>query len=228
MFTKCNSTSYEHPDAIHSYNGGAVFVNGIKELAVSSSSFVRCCAPQTNHDNSGSGGIFATDVLTSLAVSNCDFLFCFTGASGGGTDIQSLKTSSVRGHAMDSCRFISCTGYGNSPDGGCICFWTCVYPTGCASCLFAHNYAAFQGGALYFRSASPTSNSRVYPFLSFCFFSDNLSQRGNDAAFEGYVPSEPFLHCFSTSSLGRIYNGNDNWLPITTYNPLLCVYDALT
>ena len=224
-FTRCNSTSYENPRATQSYNGGALCVNGIKELIVSTSRFFRCCAPQTNNDNGGSGGMYVVSITTLLVLSSSDFISCFTGASGGGAYFASIKTSDVGPQTVMSCRFVRCKSEGNTPDGGGLCLWGSDYTLGLSNCLFSEcSVTTNCGGGLDFTfSANPDPHP-----IRCCFFNDNSAPDGNDVNLRS-LPSnlEPFLFCFSTTSrsqrIGGVTNKDDDWLPLACP---MCLVDS--
>ena len=222
LFLSCLSTSFENPDANEEYNGGAICVVEISSLVVSSSSFIKCCAPQTNNDNRGSGGIFAYGIITTISLSSSQFISCFTGTSAAGAYFESIKTSDVGPQTVNNCRFVNCKAEGNTPDGGGLTFRNPAYTMGCSNSLF-YKYSATTnaGGGLDFTF---NENSDDYP-IRFCFFKENDATLGHDIRLRGYSSTNPnpLLHCFSSSKEKIVYitEGdcyNDNWLPLTNIN----------
>ena len=210
----CNSTK-PNTTPTYSYNGGAIYANGIKEFAVSSSSFICCCAPQTTHDNGGAGGIFAYDIKTTVSLSSSHFISCFAGAAGGGAHFESIKTSSVGPQTVNNCRFVQCVAEGISPDGGGLNLWYSTYTPGCSNCLFSQCEAQWGGGLDFTSNGSPDRHP-----IRFSFFNNNSvisGGSGKDIYF--YSPQgTPCLHCFSTTESPRIggASAQDNdWLPLT-------------
>ena len=220
IFNKCNSTK-PNTSSSHSYNGGAIFVSGITELIVFSSTFFHCCAPQNNHDNGGSGGIFAYDIKTTIWISSSHFISCFTGSSGGGAYLSSIKASDVGPQSITSCSYIQCTGYGITPDGGGLSLSYSDYTLGTSSCLFCScaTVGCFDGG-LYFTF---NANSDPYP-ICFCFFNGNSASQGADVYLMNHSGSNPILHSFTTTDAQyTVYPSHwdaaqkqDDWLPLIT------------
>ena len=191
-------------------------MNIINTLIILSSSFVLCCAPQTNKDNCGAGGVFVYQV-TSLSLSNTLFASCFTGSSGAGAYFESVKGSVQSPQTVNHCIFVSCIAEGNSPDGGGLGITNSDYTTKCTNSLFSICKSDNGGGFLIAYAAQP----EPYP-LRFCFFHNNYATYGTDVCFP-YLPSNsPFVHCFSTSDTPRLHywhlnstssKAYNNWLP---------------
>ena len=209
-FNNCNSTK-QNTQPSYSYTGGAICAKGIKELTVSSSFFIHCCAPQKKNDNGGSGGIFASDIQTTISVSSSDFICCFTGSSGAGLQLGAIQSSDVGPQTINNCRFMYCTAEGNTPDGGALNFLKSSYTPGCSNCLLSYCKAKFGGGIHFVFNSNP----HPHPFHC-CFFNRNSvpsGGSGNDICFSNKPSLPPLVHCFSTTSSSKIYNGDDNWLP---------------
>ena len=222
-FLHCYSTSFENPEPHEEYNGGAICVVGITACTVSSSSFIKCCAPQTGNDNGGSGGIYGYDIKTTISLSFLDFISCFTGTSAAGAYFESIKASAVGPQTVINCRFIDCKAEGNTPDGGGFTCWNSDYTMGCSNSLFMWCSAGSGGGIDFTFNQNPDSHP-----IRFCFFRDNVAPFGNDIRLRNYTSSNPnpLLHCFSTTQefrdnivyidASRCYN--DNWLPHDNMN----------
>ena len=145
------------------------------------------------------------------------FISCETGNDGGGLGIWNsplYQETCVKG-----CRFILCRGNNTSSSGGGgMIVWSSYAANGCSECIFVSCSSPQIGGGLCYGIASSTSLKNI-PLSSFCFFKDNSCSRGNDAFIEGWMPTKPFLHCFSTTTNSpRIdpSGHDDNWHPQET------------
>ena len=215
IFLHCYSTSGK--TASKTYNGGAICLNGINSLIASSSSFIQCSALQTNHDNGGSGGIFAYNIKTTISLSYLSFVSCFTGTSAAGAYFESIKASTVGPETVNNCRFVDCKAEGKTPDGGGLTFRNPAYTMGCSNTLFCKcNATTNAGGGLDFTFNKSTDS---YP-IRFCFFKDNAAVYGKDIRLRSCSSNQqnPLLHCFSQTESDRVYDWSNKkdrttWLP---------------
>ena len=203
-FNNCNSTS--GTTATQAYNGGAICVVGINTLIVSSSLFFNCRAPQTNHDNGGSGGIYTRSLKKSFSVSLSSFISCFTGSSGAGVSFDAPSDHKLDTEIVNDCYCLQCSSDGISPDGGGMCLWDTFYTMKCTGCLFSGCSTTGSGGGFCFRFGA---NSESYP-IKFCFFADNTGKTGTDVCFY-ILYFDPCLHCFSTSAQNRVGYYDTTW-----------------
>ena len=216
-FNNCNSTL--GTTATQAYNGGAICVVGINTLIVSSSLFFNCRAPQTNHDNGGSGGICIRSIKKVLTIYSSDFISCFTGSSGAGVDFETSSRPKLDLEIIVDCRCIQCRSQDTSPDGGGMCLFDYVETLKCIGCLFSSCTTTGSGGGFDFYFGT---NSESYP-IKYCFFMGNTaSSSGNDLYFWNLLPASGYLamkDCFSKSASYRIgyrvgtgSSRSDNWL----------------
>ena len=101
--------------------------------------------------------------------------------------------------------------------------WNSNAAVGCTNTLFTDSHSELQGGAVSQYIYNNVSLDLTIHLLTFCFFNNNSanSNPGNDVYFHGWKPTQPFLHCFSTTKDERIcyysggvyYTDKDDWLP---------------
>ena len=228
-FNNCNSTS--DTTATKDYNGGAICVNGLSTITVSSSVFFNCRAPQTNKNDCGSGGIYTHSIHNSISLSLSAFISCFTGTSGAALFFESVSSTQLNPEIISDCKFIQCRSQDTTPDGGGMTLWERVYTIRCISCFFSGCSTTGVGGGFdYYFSA----NYESYP-IKFCFFNRNTGGAGNDIALAGLytLVGKLLLHCFSTSDPSRVAYltstwslGDFNWLPQGVSTHLTRLMDA--
>ena len=200
-FNNCNSTS--GVTATQAFNGGAICVIGISTFIVSSSSFYNCRAPQTIHDNGGSGGLYIYYLKKTFSLSSSDFISCLTGSSGAAIYFVSSSTPKLDIETVLDCRVINCKAQVNSPDGGGMCLWEWTDTLKCTGCLFSGCSSTSTGGGLNFNFAA---NSESYP-IKFCFFIGNTASYVGNDIFLYLLPNNDNLvlkHCFTLSNSKRI------------------------
>ena len=227
-FTRCNSTK-PNTTPKERYNAGAIYLNGISSLILSSSLFYNCCAPQTQYDDSSSGAMHLRSIKSLFSISSSDFISCFTGSSGGGIGFFSTSSPKLSIETVSDCICIQCSCSGIYPDGGGMCLWEWKETLKCTGCLLSGCSTTGNGGGLNFYFA-PSSES--YP-VKFCFFAGNSGNLGNDV-FLYILPNKETIilkHCLSLSppTIGYCLNGvykstNSNWLPQT--NSIIKVFAA--
>ena len=196
--------------------GGAIYVNSISKVEVSSSLFSSCaCYSSKGCD----GGAIELYIISSQPlVTGCIFHSCSAPDDGGEVSIWRARGNTDI-FLCDECRFFSGRAGGAA---GCLIVVSCESRV-CSNCVFADS-TAYDGGAVYISSSSSFPSGRY--LLQFCFFKDNsvsISTRGNDVALENCMPNStnnPIHHCFSTTPSGRVsylngqwYNTDENWLP---------------
>ena len=201
IFTRCNSTSYENPNPQENYNGGAISVNGIDTFILSSSVFLRCCAPQATIEDGGAGGVYAYAIQTTLSLSSSEFISGFSGSSGGGAQCLFIHASDVGPQTVNSCRFIHCIALGYHTDGGGLCIWQSTFTLGCSNCLFSECITDSGGGLEFSYDALPDEHP-----LHFVFFNRNRANVGNDICiyYDIIANSKLFFCCFSTTTSSRV------------------------
>ena len=205
-FSNCNSTS--GITATKDYNGGAICAIGLTSLIVSSSLFYNCRAPQTNHNDRGSGGIYVLSPKNVFSLSSSDFISCFTGSSGAGIFFYSSSNPKLAIEIIKDCRYIQCRSQDQSPDGGGMCLWESLYTLRCIGCLFSLCTTTGSGGGMQYLFSA---NAELYP-IKFCFFASNTGYNGNDISFSAFGSEFPCCYCFSTTRQNRVgYYDGQNW-----------------
>ena len=198
--------------------GGGIFAEGLKTFTVHNALF-SCCSAGGSPD-CGGAGMEIESVTTPPTIESCVFLSCISSNDGGGMGIW--HSPSFQQKCIVCCNFIHCEAqHSSSSDGGSLIVWYSNAAIGCSNVLFADSHSERRGGAASF-NITGTHNSTI-PLFSFCFFKNNkaLLNPGNDVNFHDWKPTEPFLHCFSTTKENRIsyrfegdyHTDQDNWPP---------------
>ena len=205
------------------YRGGGIYVEGIGSLQVRDSLFHKCSAG--GFDDYGGGGIEVNTCGEYPLIEDTSFISCQSGSDGAGMGIWSPPF--YHKTCLLNSRFVSCRAapFGNDNDGASLMVWNSSALICISNSIFAHSHSEYRGGAVtqyIFNNASHSSS--IHLFL-FCFFKDNSAEfkPGNDVYFHDWIPSNPFLHCFSTTQEYRIsyyssrdyHFDKDNWLPYT-------------
>ena len=168
--------------------------------------FSECVAHAEN--NYGGGGIEMLSPQRSPHIESCTFISCSSGDDAGGLGIWS--SSFYQETCVNECRFIECQiNHTTSSDGGSLLIWYSSAAIGCSDTLFAHSHSDYRGGAVSCYITSDIRLTSSLPLFSFCFFTDNTCNAGNDAFIVEWVPTVPFLHSLSTSSETRVYSVSD-------------------
>ena len=194
-------------DCTAAKNGGAVFLSGINSLTITNILFQNC-KTNSDVDYPGGGGIYIGGSSSSLTIRSSSFISCKASvkknARGGG----GFWASVIQKCFCYSSRFISCS---SNSAGGATVLQSPNDDFQISDCLFKGNTANHGGGAIR-EIDNPTSPTR---HLKFSFFTANRANdnNGNDLCVHNAILATPFLHCFTTTSSSRVYNGNDNWLP---------------
>ena len=215
-FHSCRATKYE---------GGGIYAKEIQEISVSNSLFSSCsCASEEDY---GGAGIELWSIQNPLRIQETSFLLCHSANDAGGLGIWSSPP--FQQTCILDCCFVGCTASPNTGnnDGGCLMIWYSNAAIGCSNTLFADSHSEGDGGAAAERiiQASNYRYNTGIPLFIFCFFKNNSakSNPGNDVFFYEWKPTEPFLHCFSTTkekrisyySSGDYHFDKDSWLPQT-------------
>ena len=195
-------------------------MTGIQSITVSSSLFFECCAPQTNHDNGGAGGIYAYSIKRSFSLSSSDFISCSTGSSGGGIYFDCNSNPRLNIEIITDCRCVQCRSQDTSPDGGGMCLFERYSTIHSTECLFCECTTTGSGGGLNFYYGT---NCESYP-IKYCFFAGNAGGYAKDVFLWTILPENGYLVftcCFTTSESNRIgysmssaYKSKDNWIPL--------------
>ena len=215
-FHRCNSTSGTVPN--EEFNGGAICVVRPNSLVVSSCSFVKCSAPQTDNDNGGSGGIYTHSIQRGISLSSSDFISCFTGSSGAALFFESVSPTHLNEEIISDCKFIHCRSQDQSPDGGAMALWEHVNVVWCYNCLFSECSTTGSGGGMDILFGQDFDS---YP-IKFCFFAHNKGESGNDLALSAsyMLEGELIQHCLSTSAPTRVVYWTTTWcIPDYTWLP---------
>ena len=215
-FYSCRATGHE---------GGGIYTEGIGEVKVSHCLFYACtCASQYNY---GGAGLEMWTIQNPPLVQDSSFVSCYSGNDAGGVGFYSCPN--WQGTCVARCIFIDCkANKPNDADGGSIEIWYSDAVVMSSDSLFAKCYSAWRGGAV---SYNITMHKSTDPLLSFCFFSDNTGNTGNDVYFEAWKPAEPFLHCFSTTprSPRVVPSEHDaDWLPQASINKTSILADEIS
>ena len=194
--------------------GGGIYAEGIKTLTIQESLFHKCIAEAKN--DFGGGGIQLLSIQQPFIIQSTAFLSCESGNDGGGISIYIYATWQRVCFVDD--RFVGCKGlYEQGSDGGSLMLWDSNASVGCSNTIFADSYCAMRGGAVSYYIFTSANHPSSIQLFTFCFFQNNQvkSNRTNDAYFEDWKPTQPFLHCFSTTSVNRVHppTNDNNWLP---------------
>ena len=202
--------SFLHCHETGDVGGGAISAKCIGTATVNNSLFYDCRCGMTPTWEDGAGILFYY-IYTLPLIKYSSFVSCISSDDGGGCGIW-YGNSSVN-YAVDSCHFIKCKGtHATSSEGGAVIIFQNQMHIGLSNSLLHDNHA-FYGGALDLCDSSLSDFN--HPVI-FSFFNRNSVPSngfGNDVYLSGPLPKHPLLHCFSTPSLVRVYNGNDDWLP---------------
>ena len=200
-FYSCTATRYE---------GGGIYIYGINKATITDSLFLTC---RTEAPNDGiGGGIDLSSIQDYPLVQSSSFISCTSGCDAGGLAFRPCpKWEHV---CVVSCHFVNCEGQNTqSTDAGSYEVWDSNAAIGCSNTLFVNSHAERRGGASTIGIDNSARHSDSIHLFCFCFFNDNSAEfkPGNDVFFYEWKPTEPFLHCFSTTKEYRIsyYSNND-------------------
>ena len=209
------------------YCGGGIYAEGIGLMQVKNSVFYKCVAEATN--DAGGGGIEIWKIQKPPNIETTSIIACKSGNDGGGMGIWYASVFQTK--CIIECRFMKCEiNHTESSDGGSLMVWQSNAAIGCSDTLFVDSHSVLHGGAAsYLTYYSSNFNSSI-PFFSFCYFKDNSADIANDAYLEDWIPDNPFLHSFSTTSSSKViyvinnnvwnnpsfFQNKDDWLPLGT------------
>ena len=203
----CTTTSTREDEC----GGGAIYVNSVSKVVVSSSLFSSCACYSSNGCDGGAIELWSISFQPLISI--CIFNLCRAADDGGALSIW--ESSGLNPFVCTDCTFLSCNCGGT---GGCLIMWGNSEEFKGCNMLFASGRAA-HGGAFATSSSSSHPNYEIL----FCFFLRNTASSGNDILFSVLPSDLPILHCLSTSDPQRIaywQNKNtfsvdySNWLPI--------------
>ena len=201
--------SFFHCHETGEVGGGAIYAEFIGSGTVQNSFFYDCKCGWNTTGPEGAG-VLLDYIHTLPLIRCCSFISCTTADDGGGCGIWHSHSSIT--YAVDSCRFIKCTGTheSNSKGGGIMIYSNSDFIT-CRNCLFYACETNDQGGGIYITHQSGTS---VQP-ISFSFFRDNQSGEGRDIYLYQFDDTpQPILFSFSyESENGKVSPRSDTWLP---------------
>ena len=206
------SSCYFSDCIAYSMDGGAIDARNTDSVTVSLSSFVHCVTHTTSLA-SGGGGIHFYKIQQPF-IDHCIFLFCESADDAGGMGIYDSFGS--EDDFIYECCCVYCAGnHPSSSGGGGLMISSPACDIECSDCLFCHCHSAWMGGALFFYYPN---SARKYCRFTFCFLEGNSAPAGNDAYFNEWTPTQPFLYCFSLTPGSRIFPGShdNDWLSITT------------
>ena len=201
-------------------HGGGIYAQGLNTIVVRNMLFSSCSAGGT--PDYGGGGVEMVSITTPPKIHCCLFLSCISNNDAGGMGI--LNSPRYQTNCIFECFFLACEGkHSSSTDGGSLMVWSSNGAICCSNTLFTDSRSAWRGGAASYLIYSNANHNSSIPLFTFCLFknSTSLADYGNDIFFGEWKPTEPFLHCFSTTREKRIcyyseniyHSGNDNWLP---------------
>ena len=204
--------------------GGGIYAEGIDTATIEDCLFYGCIAEAGN--DYGGGAIQLWNIQQPFAVERTTFISCESKNDGGA--ISAAYCPKWHETSIVDSLFIHCTVTNSiGSDGGSLMVWESSAAIGCSNTLFANSYSERGGGAVTQYIYTTANHSPFIHLFSFCFFKNNSakSHPSNDVFFNDWKPTEPFLHCFSTTIENRIcyYEGNnyhtdkDDWFP---YGPL--------
>ena len=192
--------------------GGGVYASSMHFTQIKDSIFISCI---TNTYPYGGGGIMLFSI-TAPVISECTFVSCQVRDDGGGFEIMSCGSESMRENEVIIAygnRMFSCST--SDSGGGCEIRENMV-TLGCADSLFSSNSAIFGGGIFFWFSSTIQSH-----LICFCFFTGNNQNKGNDICTYEEQTVHPLLLCFTTTETkaycyehsGSVDYYSGNWLP---------------
>ena len=196
--------------------GGGIYAEEIKTVTIEESLFQSCVAEAEN--NFGGGGIQLVTIHQPFTVKSAFFHSCVSYNDGGG--LSSALCPAWQSTCFLDCSFIGCSAspLAEDNDAGSLLVWRFYGEASCSNILFVDSLSERRGGcSSYYIYGNHSHNSSIHLFL-FCFFKNSTAKEntGNDVYFHDWTPTEPLMHCFSTTTRSpRLVPSEhqNNWLP---------------